>query len=69
MATPLAHRFELPALRRQVTVELNKGEARNALARAVCFHRGNHPGPAACSPCPRRVAAHHYAKNIMRHEP
>jgi Tn3 transposase DDE domain-containing protein len=22
-----------------VTVELNKGEARNALARAVCFHR------------------------------
>ena len=29
--------FELPALRRQVTVELNKGEARNALARAVCF--------------------------------
>src|SRR6516164_10813914 len=24
---------------RQVTVELNKGEARNALARAVCFHR------------------------------
>jgi TnpA family transposase len=31
--------FELPALRRQVTVELNKGEARNALARAVCFHR------------------------------
>ena len=31
--------FELPALRRQVTVELNKGEARNALARAICFHR------------------------------
>jgi TnpA family transposase len=31
--------FELPALRRQATVELNKGEARNALARAVCFHR------------------------------
>ena len=31
--------FELPALRRQVTVELNKGEARNALARAVYFHR------------------------------
>ena len=29
--------FELPALRRQVTVELNKGEARNALARAVSF--------------------------------
>jgi hypothetical protein len=24
---------------RQVTVELNKGEARNALARAICFHR------------------------------
>jgi TnpA family transposase len=31
--------FELPRLRRQATVELNKGEARNALARAVCFHR------------------------------
>ena len=31
--------FELPTLRRQATVELNKGEARNALARAVCFHR------------------------------
>ena len=31
--------FELPGLRRQATVELNKGEARNALARAVCFHR------------------------------
>jgi TnpA family transposase len=31
--------FEMPRLRRQTTVELNKGEARNALARAVCFHR------------------------------
>ena len=31
--------LELPGLRRQATVELNKGEARNALARAVCFHR------------------------------
>jgi len=31
--------LELPALRRQATVELNKGEARNAHARAVCFHR------------------------------
>ena len=31
--------FELPTLRRQANVELNKGEARNALARAVCFHR------------------------------
>jgi len=28
-----------PALRRQATTELNKGESRNALARAVCFHR------------------------------
>ena len=28
-----------PALRRQATAELNKGEFRNALARAVCFHR------------------------------
>jgi TnpA family transposase len=28
-----------PQLRRRTTVELNKGEARNALARAVCFHR------------------------------
>lgn len=31
--------LEDPGLRRQATVELNKGEARNALARAVCFHR------------------------------
>jgi TnpA family transposase len=31
--------LEMPALRRQATVELNKGEARNALACAVCFHR------------------------------
>ena len=31
--------LEDPDLRRQTTVELNKGEARNALARAVCFHR------------------------------
>ena len=31
--------LEQPALRRQATAELNKGEARNALARAVCFHR------------------------------
>jgi TnpA family transposase len=28
-----------PTVRRQATAELNKGEARNALARAVCFHR------------------------------
>ena len=31
--------LESPELRRQTTAELNKGEARNALARAVCFHR------------------------------
>ncbi|RYM07093.1 Tn3 family transposase, partial [Sphingobium cupriresistens] len=31
--------FEDPALRRTVTAELNKGEARNSLARAVAFHR------------------------------
>jgi TnpA family transposase len=31
--------LELPHLRRQATAELNKGESRNALARAVCFHR------------------------------
>jgi TnpA family transposase len=31
--------FEDPALRRMVTAELNKGEARNSLARAVAFHR------------------------------
>ena len=31
--------LERPPLRRQATAELNKGEARNALARAVCFHR------------------------------
>ena len=28
-----------PKLRRQATAALNKGEARHALARAVCFHR------------------------------
>lgn len=28
-----------PALRRRVQVELNKGEAKHSLARAVCFHR------------------------------
>ena len=31
--------IELPGLRRQTTAELNKGEARNALVRAVCIHR------------------------------
>jgi TnpA family transposase len=31
--------FKDPALRRLVTAELNKGEARNSLARAVAFHR------------------------------
>jgi TnpA family transposase len=31
--------LEKPPLRRQATAELNKGESRNALARAVCFHR------------------------------
>jgi hypothetical protein len=31
--------LELPGLRRQATVELNKGEPSNALARAVGFHR------------------------------
>jgi TnpA family transposase len=31
--------LEDPGLRRQATVELNKGDAPNALARAVCFHR------------------------------
>src|SRR5207249_12091127 len=28
-----------PELRRRVTIGLNKGEAKNALSRAVCFHR------------------------------
>jgi TnpA family transposase len=31
--------FEDPELRKQVTAELNKGESRNTLARAVAFHR------------------------------
>ena len=31
--------IELPLLRRQTTAELNKGESRHALARAVAFHR------------------------------
>ena len=31
--------LEKAPLRRQATAELNKGESRNALARAVCFHR------------------------------
>jgi TnpA family transposase len=46
-----------PALRRRVSAGLNKGEARNALARAIFFHRlgeirdrsfeNNETGPAA----------------------
>src|SRR4051794_41895697 len=35
--------LEHPSLRRQATAELNKGESRNALARAVCFHRLGRP--------------------------
>lgn len=31
--------FEDPELRRLVTAELNKGEAKNSLSRAVAFHR------------------------------
>ncbi len=31
--------IELPPMRRQATAELNKGESRHALARAVAFHR------------------------------
>ena len=31
--------LESPPMRRQTTAELNKGESRNALARAVAFHR------------------------------
>lgn len=31
--------LEQPPLRRQATAELNKGETRHALCRAVCFHR------------------------------
>lgn len=31
--------FEDPGLRRLVTTELNKGEARNSLSRAIAFHR------------------------------
>lgn len=31
--------LEDPGLRRQASAELNKGESRNVLARAVCFHR------------------------------
>jgi TnpA family transposase len=31
--------LEQPSLRRQTTTALNQGESRNALARAVCFHR------------------------------
>jgi hypothetical protein len=31
--------LEQARLRRQATAELNKGESRNPLARAVCFHR------------------------------
>src|SRR5437868_485993 len=37
--TRLLDWIERPGLRRQTTAELNKGEARNALVRAVCFHR------------------------------
>jgi TnpA family transposase len=31
--------LQSPDLRRRVTIGLNKGEAKNALSRAVCFHR------------------------------
>jgi TnpA family transposase len=31
--------LENPDLRRQATAELNKGESKNALQRALCFHR------------------------------
>ena len=31
--------LQSPELRRRVTIGLNKGEAKNALSRAVCFHR------------------------------
>jgi TnpA family transposase len=31
--------LQSPGLRRQATAELNKGESKNALQRAVCFHR------------------------------
>src|SRR5216683_150889 len=31
--------LQSPELRRRATVDLNKGEAKNALSRAVCFHR------------------------------
>lgn len=31
--------LESPGLRRQATAELNNGESKNALQRAVCFHR------------------------------
>ena len=31
--------LQCPELRRRVRIGLNKGEAKNALSRAVCFHR------------------------------
>ena len=31
--------LQSPGLRRQATAELNKGESKNAMQRAVCFHR------------------------------
>ena len=36
---PVCHRRAHPALRRTLSAELNKGEARNSRPRAVAFHR------------------------------
>src|SRR5215472_15633902 len=54
----------MPELRRQTTVELNKGEARNALARAVCF-RGAHI-TARCQT--NRQLGHRIAVGHFEHE-
>ena len=66
--------LERPQLRRQATAELNKGESRNALCRAVCFHRlgraarPHRPEPAALRQRPRpghcgyRTLEHHLSR-------
>ena len=47
-----------PRLRRETTEELNKGEAHNALAGAVAFHRpGPLPGSQSRKPCSSRRGA------------
>jgi len=60
--------FEDPDLRRLVTSELNKGEARNSLSRAVASHRRGHGERSSkCGrrpPLPARLGPHQYHRRL-----